>query len=161
MFRLGLHIQVDQLASKVHATAKQPGDWLPTQFAPRWCRALSAPHAVRHLSSEEIHEDGNAIHLDCRLARCVGEWRFLHTRRHCAWRALGGAWHERSRCQGCPGCPTRSHSGSGVPPSSCLLFRRSGESEPKRTRWHPPRQRLILEQAMEASQQYSRIALLN
>jgi len=31
----------------------------------------------------------------------------------------------------CKGCPTRSHGGSEVPPSSCLLFQRSGESEPK------------------------------
>jgi hypothetical protein len=55
------------------ATAKQPGDWLPTQFAPRWRRAVSVPHAVRHLSNEEIHEDGSATHLDCRLDRCVGD----------------------------------------------------------------------------------------
>ncbi len=77
-------IQAARPASKMHATAKQPGDWLPTQCAVRWCRASSAPHAVRHLSSEEIREDGSATHLDCRLDRCAGEWRFLHTRRHSA-----------------------------------------------------------------------------
>jgi hypothetical protein len=154
---LALHSPKGSSTGKyVGSIARQREDLLPVQYALQWCRAFSAPRAVRRLSSGEIHKDESATHLDRRLARCVDEWRCLHTGKRHASLAPGASWHERNRCRDRPACRTGSRSDAEISPGNCLLFPRSDVSAPKRTRWYPPTQPLIREQAMEAFQQYRR-----